>query len=754
MKHGAAFWILTAGLLLTPGCAQRPRSNVLFITVDTLRADRLGCAGYPIETPTIDRLAEEGAYFPNLYALAPLTLPSHASLFTSLRPFSHGVRMNGVHVMGESHTTLAEILQKEGYETGAVTGAYVVHSTFGLGQGFSTYSNVENPPPSDRDPFETRVSDRRGEEVTRQAEAWLEGRKSPWFLWAHYYDPHSPYTPPEPYAARYEHAYDGEIAYADSEMGKLLDVLKERGDLDSTLVVFASDHGEGLGEHDEPEHGLFLYETTVRAPVIMRGKDVPRGMRIEHAASHLGVAPTVLDLLGIEAPREFQGQSLRGLWERGGAFSPERIYIETYEPFYNHQWAPMEALVQGGWKYVLAPRPELYHVVEDPEEKRDLSGEEKERTEGMRKTLLEERKRYPRAESEKAELTEEALEKLQSLGYLTGGRMTWDEPDALAMAEEYPDIKERLDVLRLARQARDALLRGHRERSLELLEQALPLDPANVQVLKRLTVFYRDLRRPREELDMQRRLADIDPLHAPEYYRRLAEWETENGNPETARQAWEKMLDSYDVLEVRLGTFFAENYYNRALCYKKLGQGEKAEAELRAGLARYPDAPLLYYALGAFSQNASQWDQAQEMYEAALARDPNHRRAKVNLSKVLTQKAALALKDETRMRNLERAAALLEEVHEAFGPTAGTLTDLARLNFSMKREEKAEEFLLKALTVDPNYAMARLALAELSFRRGDTELGSELCRKVLAAEPDNREARLMLEHYGAKAGNS
>jgi arylsulfatase A-like enzyme/Tfp pilus assembly protein PilF len=746
--------ILASALALAPGCAQRTRPNVLFITVDTLRADRLGCAGYPIETPTIDRLAEEGVYFSNLYALAPLTLPSHTSLFTSLRPFSHGVRMNGVHVLGEPHTTLAEVLQKEGYETGAVTGAYVVHSTFGLGQGFSTYANVENPPPSQRDLFETRVSDRPGEDVTRSAEAWLKERKSPWFLWVHYYDPHAPYEPPEPYATRYEHAYDGEIAYTDSEMGKLLNVLRKRGDLDSTLVVFASDHGEGLGEHDEPEHGLFLYETTVRAPVIVRGKNVPRGKRIEHAASHLHAAPTVLDLLGIEPPREFQGQSLRPLWERGGAFPQEKIYIEAYEPFYNHQWAPMEALVQGGWKYILAPRPELYHVVEDPEEERDLSGEERERAEGMRKTLLKERKRYPKAESEKAELTEEALEKLQSLGYLTGGRMTWDEPDALAMAEEFPDIKERIDVLRLAKQARDALLHGHRERSLELLEQALPLDPTNVQVLKRLAAFYRDLRRPGEELDMQRRLADIDPLHAPEYYRRLAEWETENSGPEAARQAWEKALDSYDVLEVRLGTLFAENYYNRALCYKKLGQGEKAEAELRAGLARYPDAPLLYYALGAFSQNARQWEQAQEMYEAALARDPNHRRAKVHLSKVLTQKAASASNSETRMRNLERAAALLEEVHEAFGPTAETLTDLARLNFSMKREDKVEELLLKALAVNPNYSTARVALAELSFRRGNKKLGITLCREVLAAEPDHREARLVLEHYAGKDGNS
>jgi arylsulfatase A-like enzyme len=277
-------------------------------------------------------------------------------------------------------------------------------------------------------------------EITPLAEQWLKERKSPWFLWVHYFDPHTPYEPPEPYRTRYEHPYDGEIAYTDSEIGKLLTTLRQHGMLDSTLIVLISDHGEALGEHGEETHGLLLYEPTVRVPFILWGEGIEMRERpIHEAAAHMNVAPTVLDLLGIPLPVGFQGQSLRPRWEQG-APAPESIYTETYVPYYDYRWAPMEALVQGGWKYILAPRPELYHVVEDPEEERNLVEEERERAEGLRRALLEERKRYPRAESEKAELTEEALEKLQSLGYLTGGRTTWKEPDVLTMVEELPDL--------------------------------------------------------------------------------------------------------------------------------------------------------------------------------------------------------------------------------------------------------------------------------------------------------------------------
>jgi tetratricopeptide (TPR) repeat protein len=311
------------------------------------------------------------------------------------------------------------------------------------------------------------------------------------------------------------------------------------------------------------------------------------------------------------------------------------------------------------------------------------------------------------------------------------------------MAEELPDIKERMEVLQIIEQGRKALSEGRTQLCADLLKRALSLDPTNLNVLARLAAFYQDLHRPREALDMQRRLADIDPLHAPEYYRGLAEWETVNGNPDAARQAWEKAIDSYAVLEVRLGTLFVENYYDRALCYEKLGQAEKAKAGLRAGLARYPDSPLLYYALGAFSQNAGNWGEAQAMYETALVHRPLYMGAKVNLSTVLLKK-----------KDFQGAVAVLEEIHGTMEPTVQTLNNLAHAYSSLEQYAEAEPLYLKALALEPTQDLARVGLADLAFRRGDAERGTKLCREVLASDPENREARMVLEHYTGKAGNS
>jgi arylsulfatase A-like enzyme/Tfp pilus assembly protein PilF len=643
--------ILASALALAPGCAQRTRPNVLFITVDTLRADRLGCAGYPIETPAIDRLAEDGVYFSNLYASVPVTLPSHASLFTSKRPFSNGVRMNGVHILGDSHTTLAEVLREEGYETGAVTASFVLHSMFGLAQGFMSYEELESLPRHERGFFGLRLAERPAGEITRLAEQWLKERRSPWFLWVHYFDPHAPYEPPEPYAARYEHPYDGEIAYTDSEIGKLLTTLRRRGMLDSTLIVFISDHGEGLGEHGEEAHGFFLYEQTVRVPLILWGEGIEvRERPIHEAAAHINVAPTVLDLLGIPPPAGFQGQSLRPRWEQG-APGPENIYMEAYMPYYDYRWAPMEALVQGGWKYILAPQPEVYHLSRDAKEERNLLDEAPEKTAALRETLLQERKQYPKADSQMADLSQEALRKLQSLGYLAGGRMTWDDPDALAMAEKLPDVKERTEVLQLKEQAREALSEGSMQSCINLLEQALSLDPNNLDSLMRLAAFYEELDEFEKELEMRRRMADLEFTHAAYYHRKLAEWEMQQGNREAAQEIARKAVDSYDVLEETRGRLPAEDIHDRAFCYHLLGENKKAEDELRAGVAQYPNAALLYFALGAVYHNTNRPEEAQAMYETTLAHDPDHLEAKVRLGQLL------AIKGET-----ERATALLQQV--------------------------------------------------------------------------------------------
>ncbi|UCF80661.1 MAG: tetratricopeptide repeat protein [Acidobacteriota bacterium] len=739
------WWLLLAGLSLAVGCARGPRPNVLFITVDTLRADRLGCAGYPIETPAIDRLAEEGVYFPGLYVPAPVTLPSHASLFTSERPFSHGVRMNGVHVLGESHTTLAEVLESEGYETGAVIGAFVVHSMYGLGQGFSSYEEMENLPPDERGILAPRQASRTALEVSQRAQAWLQERESPWFLWVHYYDPHAPYEPPEGFLERYENAYDGEVAYTDRMLSRLLGMMREQDLLENTLVVFASDHGEALGEHGEAEHGLFLYQPTVRAPLILHGKNVPRGKRVEQAASLIDTAPTVLDLLGIEAPSEFQGQSLRPLWEQEGdalksSYWEEGIYTETYMPYYNHRWAPIEGLIKEGWKYILAPKEELYNLAEDPKEERDLSSDEPEKAKAMRKMLIEERRRYPKAASRKADLSKEALEKLQSLGYLTGGRMTWEEPDALAMAETLTDSKSQSHFTEgiILQRAMALLNEGKIEESIQVFEKEAEKDPDNLVLLKHIAEIYEHSGETEKALPIRRRMADINPTEAFFYYRSLADWEDRQGNKDATQDALRKALDSVTVLEVIQGALFPEDYSNRALCYQLLGEEEEAEAELRSGLDRYPTSTLLHFALGAlYHEGLGRLDDARARYEKVLELDPRSRDAKVNLANVLRE-----------MGEYERALALIKEVHVEFGPTAQAFYNIALIYLNMGKGDEGEQFLLQALETNPRHTLSLLALAESAFKKGDIERGTALCGRVLETEPANRTALIMLEAYG------
>ncbi|UCF80796.1 MAG: sulfatase-like hydrolase/transferase [Acidobacteriota bacterium] len=724
------------------GCGQSTRPNLLFITVDTLRADRLGCAGYAdIETPAIDRLAHEGVYFPGLYATAPITFPTHASLFTSKYPFSHGARMNGLHVLDDAHPTLAEILRQQGYETGAVIGSFVLHSMFGLDQGFSYYDSVEDYPKEKTDFFQLRINDRAASEVTRLAVEWFDRSRleggPPWFLWVHYFDPHNPYEPPEPFRSRYEgSAYDGEIAYTDSQIGVLLEHLEEKNAMDDTLVVFVADHGEALGEHGEPTHSFFLYEATVRVPLIFYGQGIStRGMRHEAPASQVDVAPTVLDLLGLDIPSEFQGKSLRPLWENGAAYAHD-VYMEAYTPYYDYRWAPSEALVRGPWKYILAPRPELYRTGEDPEELDNRTARDSERALEMRSALLSLRRRYPKASETKAELTQDHLEKLQSLGYLTGGAATLEEPDALKMAKILPDVKDRVPVIELNLRASRAANAGNFDEGIRLCREILAIDPENLGVLARLAKLYKKTEKLREEIRLRRKIADIEPSHTWSYYHVLAAWEEQQGNEEARKEALRKAADSFAINERLTGTLLPEELNNRARFYRLLEDYERAEADYKLGIEKYPHAAFLPYGLGNLYRRLERLDEARAMYEEALRRDPRHRGAKVNLSNVLAEQG-----------HYERAIALIEEIHREFDPTAQTYSNLGQCHINLGKVDEGIDYLLKALEINPDHAESILGLAEILFREGRRERGIVYCKKVLSQDPENKQALALMDKY-------
>ena len=356
-----------------PGQGEAPRPpaapdapDVVLITIDTLRADHVGGYGAPdVATPALDALIAEGLRFERAYATAPLTLPSHASMLTGLYPPRHGVRHNGVFHLGQEAETLAESFQAAGFHTGAVVGSFVLSAQFGLHQGFDHYDDQFGEKRSAGSGFQERTAT----QVTDHALAWLATVDDPFFLWVHYYDPHADYQPPAPWSERFAgRLYDGEVAYVDSEIGRLIEALEERGRFDRTVVAVTSDHGEALGEHGESTHGYFLYDAVLRVPLILRGPGLPSGQARADLVSGAAVAPTLAQLAGLSGFDEVDVASLLGTPVEGQG----PPYSETLATELDFGWAPLHATRSGSHSYIRAPRRELFDAVADPRQERNL----------------------------------------------------------------------------------------------------------------------------------------------------------------------------------------------------------------------------------------------------------------------------------------------------------------------------------------------------------------------------------------------
>jgi arylsulfatase A-like enzyme/Tfp pilus assembly protein PilF len=433
--------------------------NLLLITIDTLRADRLDAFGGSRHLmPTLDRLASEGVRFTRAYASAPLTLPSHASIMTAVSPPVHGLRANGLFRLGPGLPTLATVLKSAGYRTGAFVGAFVLDARFGLNRGFDVYDDRygENAP---GDPAEG--AERRGEDVVRPAAAWTLGADrgssttdprspspqspsprssnpqspipTPWFTWVHLYDPHEPYRAPEPYASQHE-PYDAEVAYVDATIGTLLARLQSAGQLERTLVVVAADHGESLGEHGERTHGVFVYDVTMRTPVIIWAGGRAPAAGFDALVRLIDLAPTTLDLLGLDAPPRFEGRSLLpALAVRTGDAPP--AYIEAMDANLTRNWAPLSGLVTPEYKLIDLPIPELYDLQSDPRETINLFGREPERARTLEALLRATTTAFASRGSaaEKTTLDADARQRLQALGYVASsaesGARTFTDAD-------------------------------------------------------------------------------------------------------------------------------------------------------------------------------------------------------------------------------------------------------------------------------------------------------------------------------------
>ena len=534
----AALILLGAvGVLPSPG-AEGDVPNLVVITIDTVRADHLGCYGdRAIQTPNIDALASASARFTHAFTPVPITLPSHAALFTGSFPMATGMHDFGGNKLSASAVTLAKVLRDHDYSTAAFLGAAVLDSRFGLDQGFQTYF--------DHFAF-NRLDDmlkRPGDQVVDNALGWLKtGPRRPLFLWVHLYDAHYPYTPPEPFASRYRgRPYDGEIAFVDAQVGRLMDFLEDSGVLTHSLVVLAADHGEGLGEHGERTHGFFVYNSTLRVPLLIK---VPRAARttIESEVSLVDVMPTVLEALRLPIPATVQGRSLLSEVLGRSSSGHSNLYAETYLPLLHFRWSQLRAIQSAGLKYIEAPRPELYDTSADPHETKNLWPGDQARAHELRDRLQKVLLRYTpntKTGTTEAEATDPALaNRLRSLGYVAFSARRFSDTTGKRLS----DPKDHIQVYELFSQAMDDGQAGRYTEALETLRKADIIEPGLLAIRFLQALEYYRLNDYPHAIEGFKSALKLDPKDAyATYYLGLTQAQT--GDLDAARASLQHALD-------------------------------------------------------------------------------------------------------------------------------------------------------------------------------------------------------------------
>jgi arylsulfatase A-like enzyme/Flp pilus assembly protein TadD len=487
-----------AALLLGLSACRRPEperqttapraANVLLITVDTTRADHLSCyASGHARTPHLDALAARGVRFLHATAQVPLTLPSHACIMTGTYPTVHGLRDMGGFVLDKSHPTIASLTQTAGFQTAAFVGSRAVAHHFGLAHGFDIYDD-DMGPQTEEGKLPGIFAERRAGVVTDHALDWLkQNGQRKFFLWAHYYDPHEPYDPPEPYKHEYAKSlYDGEIAYMDEQIGRLLDGLDQLGLTSRTLVIAMGDHGESLGEHGEKTHGIFLYDATLHVPLLVAGPDVPPGKVIDDQVRSIDIHPTVMEFLNVPASVEAQGVSLWPLLRQGAHVRSNYSYGETLYPRTYMGWSELRAMRTDNWKFILAPHPELYNLEHDPGETRNLIPNHPAEADQLQKKIWEIAGTQARTEKvATVAVDEQTRQELASLGYVNGGAS-----GEIQLGSAAADPKDRVPVLKLMQRGEDFLNAHDNTRAAETMEQALRLDPGNPRIRVELAAAY------------------------------------------------------------------------------------------------------------------------------------------------------------------------------------------------------------------------------------------------------------------------
>jgi arylsulfatase A-like enzyme/Flp pilus assembly protein TadD len=709
--------------------------NLVVVTLDTTRADRLGCYGFKgIETPNIDGLARDGIVFDHATATVPLTFPSHSSIFTGLVPPHHGVRDNGGFFLDDSRVTLAERLHETGFATGAFVGAWVLERKWGLAQGFDEYSDAFDL--SKYKVVSLGTVQKRGDEVMDDAIKWLDGvERRRFFAWVHLYDPHSPYDPPEPFASRYKsQPYLGEIAYADQVVGRLVGWLRQKGLLEKTLVVVTADHGESLGDHGESTHAYFVYDATTHVPLVVR---TPWGVRGRRAAqvSSVDIMPTVLDLLGLPPQPAIDGRSLAREILDPAAESERTAYSETYFPRYHFGWQHLRAIRSRAYKYIDAPEPELYDLAQDAGETKNIYRAFSRRAEPLRQRLEELTKLESGAAPERKSLDPETLQRLAALGYV--GNVI--DVDASAVL---PDPKEKLPLFAMMNAAKRLAQDEDRlEDGVARMREVLRRDPKIMDAQITLGNWLLRLRKPDEAAEAFKQALALKP-----------DDDIALGNLAGVLMAHGKQQDALAALEVfrtalRVNPKNPQSWYQLATLYLDLGRLDEARSSFSEALAANPKQAAALNGLGAIAFQAGDLQKAEMLVRQALALEPRLRTGRYNLARIREARgdgsgAEALYRDELQTyADNGRARFNLAQLRRARGDRPGYLSELddcvkkasefgacyfflAREELDAGRLDPAAELAQRGLEAQPRSDTAPLGhfvLADVYSRRGQAQ---------------------------------
>ena len=645
LSRWSVFLLIANVLAFCPAAkaASKPSLNVVVITIDTLRPDHLGCYGYKqIRTPNIDALAASGIRFERAFTSVPVTLPSHTVIFTGTYPTYSGIHDFAGNKLGPTQPTLAWVLQSHGYVTGAVVASAVLDSRFGLNRGFDFYY----------DHFDfNRLQESNIEEMERPGNVvaditldWLaKNYNKKFFFWMHLYDPHFPYRPPAPYDAEYkDRPYDGEIAFADEQVGRLIHFLKEKGLYQNTLVVLSGDHGESLGEHGEKTHGFFIYNSTLHVPLVIHVPGAGSGQTLPELVNLADIVPTVLRVLDVDVPKEVQGRDLMPIIEaktleaKSTEFKSAEakreadsrsLYAETFLPRLHFNWSELRSVETDKYHFIDAPKPELYDLSKDPGETTNLFSQKQAVADELHARLSKLIVQYSAGQelAEKTGLDPALMERLKSLGYagFSGGG------SSTASNHGLPDPKDRIQTYELFSDAMSESQHGQYEQSAEKLNAVLKTEPDSVPAHYILGLNYYRMRQFPLAVEHLQRTLQLSPDYALAAYN-LGLAYARNGDMENAIHGLKR------ALELDPTNFDAD--YNLGAAYLQKNMIPDALAAFRQAAAIAPDFAPPHMALGEVLLYQGQVDDALTELRRAAELQPQDPSVHASLAKALAAK--------------------------------------------------------------------------------------------------------------------